>query len=813
MQRKSTLFSHPFHALFQSLAILCLIGLPVSGIGGALFHIECPPDVTVDCEAELWDLSIYGNATVYGYGDPQSAGPPISVDYNLNSCSVGTIVRTWVAYDYGGQAFFCSQTITVGGAGGSANIYWPPDYTTHSCNPETDPEDLPAPYDYPVFDGGGTCSQLLYSHSDKVFNINPPACKKIVRTWTVIDWCVYDPNAYNPEGIWEYTQIIKIAPASPPVVGCPADTTVSAGADCTGGHVNLPNAYGTSDCGSGAIITNNSPYAYNHGPNASGNYPIGTTKVTFWADDGCGQKTSCSMYVTVKDLKKPTPICFYGISLPLMQMPDGMAMDLRPQIFDKGSFDNCTPRDKLHMWVEPARVDCDNLGATPVRLYVEDESGNVEFCNTLLYVQDNMGMCPPNVGNIDGVIQSTTGNMLGEVKVSLEGTMDFAMTNEEGLYAFPALRFGKTYTISPAYPDDDLAGVSALDMAILLKHILGVEKFSSPYQFIAADLDKSGRVSVSDLIGLKDLILKDYYGLDPKTAWRFVDASYVFQDANDPLSEDFPEAYHIQTFAENMSALDFVGVKLGDINSDASPNVQSNTNVLSRSSVSVHLSDRTFKKGETFDAIVSVTAFDNLEAMQLALDISDEMIEVVGIELLQQTQGLDVINRSGEHNMVTALWYGVEPLTSAQLFSIKVHALQNGHVAGAIQLTPTLHSLAYRKNVTLPFTMNLEFVEGMTDDEHPTAGTQANLKLAQNYPNPFADITNIPVELAEAGLLQIEVFDLDGRPLLLSTQIGIEGLQEVSVNAADLEAQGVVLCRITSGISTKTLRMVIRPGS
>jgi hypothetical protein len=73
--------------------------------GSPVFHIECPPDVTVNCNDELWDLSIYGNAVVYGYNGPEPAGPPISTEYHLNSCDVGTIVRTWVAYDYFGSPF------------------------------------------------------------------------------------------------------------------------------------------------------------------------------------------------------------------------------------------------------------------------------------------------------------------------------------------------------------------------------------------------------------------------------------------------------------------------------------------------------------------------------------------------------------------------------------------------------------------------------------------------------------------------------------------------------------------------------------
>ncbi|HLF64063.1 MAG TPA: T9SS type A sorting domain-containing protein [Saprospiraceae bacterium] len=812
MQRKSTPCSHPFHVLFRKLTLLVLAGIFLPQEGSCtVFHIECPPDVTVNCDAELWDLSIYGNAIVYGYGAPESAGPPISVDYNLNNCNTGTIVRTWVAYDYGGNPYYCSQTITVSGGGGS-DIQWPPDYILHSCNPQTDPDDLPPPYDHPVLNYGD-CSQLLTNYEDLIFNINPPACKKILRKWTVIDWCLFDPNSYDPIGIWTHTQIIKITPANPPIIWCPGDTTVSAGADCTGGHVSLPDAYGSSDCGAGVIITNNSPYAYNHGANASGNYPLGTTKVTFWADDGCGQKISCSMYISVKDLKKPTPICYYGITVTLMQMPDGYYMLLRPSFFDKGSFDNCTPKNKLKMWVEPSRVDCEDLGDTPVRLYVEDESGNIEYCNTLVYVQDNLGICPPEDGIIEGVIVNAAGEALHEVNVSLQGTADFSMTNTDGFYAFPAVPFGHAYTVFPTLPGDDMNGVTTIDMAILLRHILGVERLTTPYQFIAADMDKSGRVSVSDLLAMKDLILKDYYALHPTTTWRFADASYTFQNALDPLSETFPESYQIPMFTQNMNALDFIGIKLGDLNHDAQVNISGEYNILSRGAgVTLGATDRNFSEGEAFEVLLAVDAFKDIEAMQLAVELNRNVLEVIDIKSLHKSPGLDIINRIEDYGVISVLWYGVEPLVSPQIFSITLHALKNGRLSEELKLKEALSSIAYRTNVQQPYPVQLQFTKGEITDDPSGEDVQKPMRVLQNYPNPFSTVTGILVDLIKATELEIEVFDLSGREILRKYQSGVQGLQEIRLSTSDIGVHGMVLCRITAGTATETLRMVINPG-
>ena len=55
-----------------------------------------------------------------------------------------------------------------------------------------------------------SCSQVAAYSEDQVFTL-AGACVKILRKWTVIDWCQY--NESNPvlgQGWWEDTQVIKL---------------------------------------------------------------------------------------------------------------------------------------------------------------------------------------------------------------------------------------------------------------------------------------------------------------------------------------------------------------------------------------------------------------------------------------------------------------------------------------------------------------------------------------------------------------------------------------------------------------------------
>ncbi|MFN8329769.1 MAG: hypothetical protein U0T81_00880 [Saprospiraceae bacterium] len=51
---------------------------------------------------------------------------------------------------------------------------------------------------------------ISIEYKDEIFTIEPDACFKILRHWTVIDWCQYDPFIDPNVGRWEALQVIKV---------------------------------------------------------------------------------------------------------------------------------------------------------------------------------------------------------------------------------------------------------------------------------------------------------------------------------------------------------------------------------------------------------------------------------------------------------------------------------------------------------------------------------------------------------------------------------------------------------------------------
>jgi len=370
----------------------------------AAFSLECPPDVTISCEDDTYNLDKYGTAYVHDYSGRRPAGKP-KVVKDLNGCGKGTITRTWTVEDYNWNIHTCSQTIFVTGGGLSEDdIIWPRDYNLEGCHPSTDPRKLPVENGYPRYTNTD-CAQPMASYKDEVFEFSK-SCKKVIRKWTVIDWCEYSPNKRPLPGYFTYYQIIKVSASDKPTIVCPPDSIYLATKDCDSTTVQLDPVRAFTTCDSNLTIRHNSPYALRQGADASGTYPVGTTKVTFHIEYGCGKDTSCTVEVTVKPDKAPVPYCRDGIITTLMGVDtdnDGVfdegMVEIWAKDLDIGSYHPCG-NIPLTFSFDPDSVvmsrvfTCDDLGKNEVKMYVTDANGNQTYCRTYVIIQNNNNRIP-----------------------------------------------------------------------------------------------------------------------------------------------------------------------------------------------------------------------------------------------------------------------------------------------------------------------------------------------------------------------------------------------------------------------------------
>ncbi len=781
--------------------------------------VDCPENETISCTSDYSDLSIFGTPTVI-----ENCGL-VELDsmetISVNECGFGSIMRTFIATDGSGNIATCMQTITVTNEFplGENEIDWPDNYTTDICGASTDPDDLPAGYDVPSISGEG-CGNISYTFQDDLFTTSYPSCYRILRKWTVIDWCFYDPNTPTI-GRYTHTQTIKVEDNEAPVINCPANITVAVNAGCTSAVVNIPPVTG-SDCTSNLLISNDSPHANSSGANASGTYPLGTTVVKYSVSDRCGNVSTCSLTITVKDNTPPAPVCIVGLSVNLANMNGQQMATIQASAFNGGSSDNCSSAAQLVYKIkrpgssaEPGTslvFTCDDIGTQPIEFWVTDEQGNSSYCLTYLAVQDNNGICPSTVTTamIAGSITTETGEEVEEVEVQVSGgNSQQSMTGGDGFFQFNGIAMGLDYTILPQRNDDPLNGVSTIDLILISKHILGSQKLNSPYKIIAADADRSGSISTLDIIILRKLILgmiDEFPG--NSNSWRFVRANFSFPNPLNPFAGFFPELYNINDLNHNMMNADFIAIKIGDVNGSATPNNFVDLEARAdRASMSIKTLNLPVSEGETFKVEIWADDMSRIMGYQFGLEFDPEKLEFINAE------SGDLPNMSAEGNFgsgtgfVSTSWND-SPVNRAAgrqiLFQLNFKAKTSGALKDLLQISPT-HTRA-ESYASDGETMNvvMEFVENPAASEI----AQAIPELYQNRPNPFDQSTTIAFYLPQSGEARLAIYDMAGKAVYDHTAFYDKGYQEISIDRTDLIASGVYYYQLQVGGLKTTKKMV-----
>jgi uncharacterized repeat protein (TIGR01451 family) len=173
------------HALALPLLLLCLHAA-AQPCTNDVVPPACvaPANVTVTCETFDPSLASYGTATATD--DCCMDTVIVTTNYNAFSqyCNNGTIYRTFKAYDCSGNSAVCVQNI-VSNFVQDYFVRFPNDLIITAFSPTGN-------YGEPVF-FGEDCELMGISYEDQVFTDIINSEIRIERTWTVINWCTYDP--------------------------------------------------------------------------------------------------------------------------------------------------------------------------------------------------------------------------------------------------------------------------------------------------------------------------------------------------------------------------------------------------------------------------------------------------------------------------------------------------------------------------------------------------------------------------------------------------------------------------------------------
>lgn len=784
--------------------------------------VTCPPDKTVDCATDLDDLSGFGQVGVLDNCDYEVEESAV---YQIDNCGTGVIYRTFTVTDNGDQVSTCTQTIYVENDAPFTEdlISWPADYHTNICETDIAPDALPTipeNYGFPIF-RGAACDNVMATFEDRILEGDYPACYKILRAWTVIDWCQYNPNSNRSEGRWEYEQFIKVTDEQLPVLDCPADVTADNDTpNCTNIFVTIPPINAT-DCSTELFYSYRVDYhndgqdlRYFVGADASGNFPLGRHKIIYQVADGCDNFSTCESFVTVVDTKPPTAICNNGISVDLMEMSGGTGIiDIDPAMFDASSSDNCTSRENLQISISPSRFTCDDIGSNNVTLTVTDEAGNSAKCTTFVIIQDNDNGCPsPLAAALGGHVQSEDGDMVEEVKMDINGTENASqMTNGAGEFMFTDLPLHGDYTLLPQKTDDLINGVTTFDLVIMTKHILGIRLLDSPYKMLAADVNRSNSITTLDLVLLRKVILNLKDEFPDNDSWRFVDASYEFPDPTNPFLGQIPEIRNYNNMDRNDMTADFIAIKIGDVNGSAVFNSLQEVDERSETvEWTLWADNQQIKAGEEVAVMLQANEWNAMMGYQFTLQFKPDYLDFVDYK---NSAALDLNDNNFNLNhlndgIITTSWHqlNTDKNTNAEeqveLFGLTFRAKKALQLSDVLSVNSSeIEAQAYRESgeqmELLPVTLRFR-----------DADSSEGAVLYQNRPNPFAQATQINFYLPQTGQATLRVFDVAGKLLHVQSATYAAGLNSIELESADLNSSGVLYYRLETENFTATRKMV-----
>jgi hypothetical protein len=490
-------------------------------------------------------------------------------------------------------------------------------------------------------------------------------------------------------------------------------------------------------------------------------------------------------------------------------------------ILIKSLSDNCSTYDDLFARVKIVR-DSDNPSRTYApnfqpcikvtcadvnqkvltQVWVTDRMGNANYKLTYISVQDNIGFCGSPTPQATVSITTETNRPVNNVSVTADKvvgseTANISQSNEVGIAKFQALKAGEKYILKVSKTDESYLGVTTYDISVITQHILGTKSIISPYALLAADVNEDGEIDGSDVLILRNFILRRLSSL-PRRNWRFVDSSYVFTQPRNPFAEDAPEVISFLA-TSNTTHKAFRAVKKGDVLA-ATTSGLTGLAVRNNAGLTLQTADIFLEKGVKY--AVNFTSDDfKARSVQFTLNFTEGGAAVKNIEK-GDLPNMEDGNFGLFKNAVTASWNGKVGNENVNLFTLHFTANKTGLLSEMLSLGGDLTPAEAIDAEGNPLAIQLKFTKAKT--------LENEFALHQNYPNPFEKQTKIAFNLPKSSTAKLTIYNNIGQILYTKNDVFQAGLNEVTIEKNALNTEGVLYYRLDTPEFSATRKMIVK---
>ncbi len=533
-------------------------------------------------------------------------------------------------------------------------------------------------------------------------------------------------------------------------------------------------------------------------------------RIEWIVSDTCGEEIICEMQMNLYDCQTPEVLDtndYYIVEVPISCYVTLSAVDYSAFILD-----DCSSKDEFLFSFDSLEYSPDSMiyqcelpaygVPIPWSIWVADHgidldcNGEVDWDERSIYKKDiqlaftvdDTGCCePPSDSLYYGFIRTVFGEGIKdvEVRVTAPGYLfPSYFTSENGgyqLYYEP----GIDVTITPQKNDNHRNGVSILDLVKIQKHLLGKDPFTTLFEYLAADANNSQTISAIDLIELRKLILGIYIELPNNYSWRFISEESLMQDTLDPW---FHLGYVVTNPYLDEKSLDFIGVKIGDLNGTAQPNF---TSLIPRETLAplpLYAEDYSFNSGDIIEVPIHINSDQSLLGMQFTLAAE-------GMKIINVLPGkLSVSNTDFAlfGDRMTFCWLdanGLDVAAGETLFTLQLQARKAGQLSSSVHINSDITAAELYLSNEQSLMPSLSFVKSNGD-------TKEHLVVCA--PNPWKNETSISFFLNAPSEVQLNVIDINGIVVKSYVRQLSAGVQRMPVFENVLSGSGLYFYRITS---------------
>ncbi|MCK5469828.1 MAG: hypothetical protein KAI99_15010, partial [Cyclobacteriaceae bacterium] len=372
--------------------------------------------------------------------------------------------------------------------------------------------------------------------------------------------------------------------------------------------------------------------------------------------------------------------------------------------------------------------------------------------------------------SIAGKVATYSGEPVDGVKVKAEGDdIIEKLTDNIGDYSLDVYE-QSNYTLSASRLDDPQMNdaVTTIDIIKTILHLLQIKEFESPYQIVAADVNMSESITALDLIQMRKVVLGIDEGFSSGVNWLFIPETY------DLSVDPFAFEQYVDLSINDVDVdLDFVGVKIGDVN-----NSWTNQNGGRTSKDKIELSLEHLKLMDEFIEIpVVVSDFKDISGYQFSITWDANQLEYYSTEQVQ-LQG-EFNEQYASDGILTTIWYDADGKSvdlddGEELFILKFK-VKDERISGVVDINSTL-----TKAIAFDGKLNALNIHGIPANVNLEELRNGSLELYQNVPNPFEQTTEISFRITKPGLAKLTVINMLGETVYIHERDYDPGVYSIS---------------------------------